>query len=498
MRTPSRRFSIPFNDLGVRLFCLALAVLVPAWIFACAFILESRALADRQLRADLVLITDLVRHNQLQLIDHTRALLMSIANEPLAKMPSSEAFSEKLAWALSSDPFLCNIGFIDPQGAVLSSAVPVHGKMYLGDRSYFQRTLVQQQFTVGLFQIGRITGRPTINFGYPVLDDNKRVGGVLFAALDLSWIQKFAQTTPLPPNSTISLVDSEGTIIARYPNNDKWVGKKTEAASFIKKIDAFSNGTVDAKGIDGEQRTYSYMPIKSLQPNPIYIGVGFSTVELLAPYTRFLVLALVGFVLSIFVSLFLARYLSSKWIVEPIVSVVNEAARLDPPLLAASAPTDLGAFSTAVGALASRVEQTETALKETRASLLQSEQRYQALVTRLPSVVWSADRDGKTLLVSPGVRRMLGFEVEEVMNNTLLHFDRVHDDDLSNVKSAYAALFNGDSFDLMYRMQHKSGQWIWVEDHATCLKDDKAVPVAYGVLSNLSERRRLEHEMFTS
>jgi PAS domain S-box-containing protein len=172
--------------------------------------------------------------------------------------------------------------------------------------------------------------------------------------------------------------------------------------------------------------------------------------------------------------------------------------RLDPPLLASEddTTTDLDQLSNTVGALATRIQQSEIALKETRASLQQSEQRYQALVTRLPSVVWSATRDGKIHLVSPSVRRMLGYEIDEVLDNTLLRFDTVHTDDLGTVRAAYTSLFLGESFDLMYRMRHKSGKWIWVEDHATCPNPNEENPLAYGVLSDLSERRRLENEFF--
>lgn len=494
MRIPLRRFSIPFNDLGVRLFCLALAVLVPAWIFACAFILESRQLALRQMRSDLLIITDLVRHTQIQLIDHTRALLMSISNEKLAKAPSSAAFAEKLSWALASDPFLCNLGFIDPQGAVLSSAIPVHGKLNLGDREYFKRVLEHQSFAVGLFQIGRITGKPTINFGYPVFDRGKHLQGVLFAALDLAWVEKFAQKMPLPRHSSIFILDSDGTIVSRYPDADKWMGRKVDNPAIFSKLSEVGSGIIKATGIDGQPRLYAFLPVKSLEPNPIFIGVGFSTEDLLAPYNRFLIVAVVAFVVCVLVSLLAARYLGSKWIVDPIRKTVNEAAKSESPLFA-MATADLDHLSMAVGKLSHRAERSEIELEETRASLHHSEQLYQALVTRLPSVVWSADQAGKIVQISPSVQRMFGFDINEVINSTLLR-DHIHPDDLETVSAAYAGLFEGHSFDLMYRMKHKNGRWIWVENHATRLDTQGEAMLACGVISNLSERTRLEQEMF--
>ena len=36
--------------------------------------------------------------------------------------------------------------------------------------------------------MGRITGKATVNFGYPVLDDADHLRAVVFAALDLAWL----------------------------------------------------------------------------------------------------------------------------------------------------------------------------------------------------------------------------------------------------------------------------------------------------------------------
>jgi hypothetical protein len=312
-------------------------MLVPAWIFACAFVLCGRELALRQMRSNLMMTADMVRQNQVELSDNARALLMSLAGERLTKTPSSAAFAEKLGWSLASNPFLCNIGFINPQGAVVSSAVPLHGKMYLGDRSYFQRTLKERVFSVGLFQIGRITGQPSINFGYPVFDEHKRVQGVLFAAIDLSWIQKIAMSMPLPRGWVISLMDSEGTVVMRYPEPDKWTGRKYPRA-LVERVKAEHGGIIETVGIDGNFRSYAYLPVKDLEPNPLYIGVGFSMSSLLMPYNKLLALALIGFMASVFISFFLAHYLGAKWMAAPTFNTVGMT-RLDPPLLSPSAST---------------------------------------------------------------------------------------------------------------------------------------------------------------
>ena len=70
--------------------------------------------------------------------------------------------------------------------------------MNIADRTYFVGAIVARDFAIGEFQIGRITGRPTLNFGYPVFDDDGRTKAVVFAAMDLSWLNHLVAAADCP------------------------------------------------------------------------------------------------------------------------------------------------------------------------------------------------------------------------------------------------------------------------------------------------------------
>ena len=66
---------------------------------------------------------------------------------------------------------------------------PITDEVYLGDRVYFRRALETREFAIGEYQVGRLTEKASVNFGYPVLDDAGDVHAVVFAALDLAWLE---------------------------------------------------------------------------------------------------------------------------------------------------------------------------------------------------------------------------------------------------------------------------------------------------------------------
>jgi hypothetical protein len=73
-----------------------------------------------------------------------------------------------------------------------------------------------------------------INFGYPVIDGAGRVAGVVYAGLDLSWLSRLLAKARLPENSTITVVDVAGLVLARYPEPERWVGRSFPETPFVR------------------------------------------------------------------------------------------------------------------------------------------------------------------------------------------------------------------------------------------------------------------------
>jgi hypothetical protein len=73
-----------------------------------------------------------------------------------------------------------------PDGRLLASSTPLTaGSVRISDRKYFRDALRTKDFSAGEYVMGRVSGVPVINYGYPVLDENENIVTVVVAGFKL-------------------------------------------------------------------------------------------------------------------------------------------------------------------------------------------------------------------------------------------------------------------------------------------------------------------------
>ena len=102
-----------------------------------------------------------------------------------------------------------------------SSAAPCRSTepVNVADRAYFLSAMETRGFAIGEFQIGRITEKATISFGYPILDADGRVQAVVAAAMDLAWLNQLMADAELPEGALLLVIDRNGTILVRLSDS---------------------------------------------------------------------------------------------------------------------------------------------------------------------------------------------------------------------------------------------------------------------------------------
>jgi signal transduction histidine kinase/HAMP domain-containing protein len=93
---------------------------------------------------------------------------------------------------------------------------------------------------------------------YPVLDERAEVKAVLFLGLDLAWLEGLLLHADIPEKSTLTVMNINGTILARYPKSHQWTGKSVSHTWIGKTVLTQKEGLSQGIGLDGEQSLFAF------------------------------------------------------------------------------------------------------------------------------------------------------------------------------------------------------------------------------------------------
>lgn len=354
----------PFTlSLRTRLILLVFVALLPTRGLGIYTAWEMRQIARAEALQDAMRLARIASTSGERLVEGAQQLLFTLARLPEIRRQDAPACSRLLADLLRSYPYFSNLGVAGPSGRVFCSGVPFEGIADIGDRSYFQRAVQRRGFAAGEYRIGQITGKAVINFAYPVLDDAGRIAAVVFAGLDLSWLSRLLAESRLPEESTVTVVDVAGQILARYPDPATWVGRSFPEAPFIRPIlSQQTEGTVEGKGLDGTPRLFAFTPLRVGEQEQIaYVYIGIPQASAFAKVNQVDNWSLVGFVVVLALALLVTGIGSRTLIQLPVTALVDTMRRLAGGDLAARTglphtPSETGRLAAALDDLAERLE----------------------------------------------------------------------------------------------------------------------------------------------
>ena len=211
-----------FASLRVRLLLLVFFTFAPMFGLVLYTYSEQMQQATAAAEAEALKLARLAANDQQRLIEGSRQLLIVLAQLPSVQNLDAAACNQFLADLLKKYPLYGNLGAVNTEGDIFCSAIPPTAAANVADRSWFLRALQTRDFVAGGYLIGRVTGRPTLNTAYPVLDEHGQALAVVFAGIDLDRLDQFVAQAQLPAGTTLSVVDRTGTILTRYPDPDRW------------------------------------------------------------------------------------------------------------------------------------------------------------------------------------------------------------------------------------------------------------------------------------
>ena len=138
-----------------------------------------------------------------------------------------------------------------------------------------------------------------------------------------------------------------------------------------------------------------------------------------------------------------------------------------------------------------------TARKQAEDALRESEERFRLAAAATHAMVYDLDVRAKRVNAMQGLAGLLGYDLAEA-ELSLEWWDRqIHPDDLEACHAAFQNI-HADPRDhtIEYRLRHKDGRILCVEDHATPVRDGAGQVVRIvGTVVDITERKRAEESL---
>jgi len=279
-RKPAGRRRLWPLSLRARLLVLVALIFLPILGIIAYSGVEQRRQAAAVAHADAMRVAQLAAATHRELFAETRRLVQLLAQLPQVRADEGARCSAFLARLHQQDPTPRHSSYfvLKPNGEVFCSSAPLKHRINAADQAYYRRVLATRTFAVGDYQIGRITGRAIVVLALPVLDASGAVQLIVGAGIDLAWLNRLAAEAQLPAGSTFTLVDHAGTVMARHPDGEKWIGRSMAGTPQLAAMQAQREGALEIAGLDGVPRLYAYTAIhEPHQEGYAHLSVGIPT-----------------------------------------------------------------------------------------------------------------------------------------------------------------------------------------------------------------------------
>ncbi|MBR0707949.1 sensor domain-containing diguanylate cyclase [Bradyrhizobium liaoningense] len=321
------------------------------------------------------------------------------------------------------------------------------------DRDYFQRhrTSADRGTLIGRPVKSRSGGQWIITASRRFNHPDGSFAGVVLTSVDVAYFTQFYRRFDIGPNGSVSLLNADGTMLARTPDeNGAYIGRDMSGSPLFRTMDQRPDaGAYYFKSpLDGLERLSFY---RKSGRYPILVLASKAQSDVLAPWrhqaiTRFgivtgltLSMALIGF--------FLVRYLAKG--------------------------------------------------QRMAATLVAKEADFRLIAEQCSDVVMRVGLDERILYASPSCARILGWDPARLLGTSAL--DGVNPADRPRVEQVVAALKAGEAEEarIIYRVHHRDKKELWVETalRVTRSSDTHEIDGVVAISRDMTEQKDLQDKL---
>jgi signal transduction histidine kinase len=180
---------------------------------------------------------------------------------------------------------IIQVAVVDKDGWMIFSRLPQTGPINFVDRDYFRVQKTRGVDALGISEpvLGRVTKQWAIQFTRPLFSPDKRFAGVVVMALPPPALEDLFETVSLGTGARITMVRSDGIIMARSGAQIQETGKRLIALPGSGEWDPPIGQYHASSPIDGVERVVAY---RKLDSYPLTLYVAQSVDDVLTPFYK--------------------------------------------------------------------------------------------------------------------------------------------------------------------------------------------------------------------
>jgi two-component sensor histidine kinase len=263
--------------LGPRLALIAAVALLPALGTILYNEAVFRQVRGMEVHQTALRTAELAALEMERIISGSSGILAAMARAPVVRAFSEQDCAPYLRDLRQELPQFNAIAALDAEGNLRCRSSTARVVTGFQKRPYFQAVMRDRSFTIGEYMESSNDPIAVLPLAVPINDAAGTTIGVLVAGLSLDWLGNRLRERQFAANSSLTIADRNGVIIAREPLPERFVGTRIPA-NFLHLISADQPGTLELTSQDGTERVQGYFPA-TVPPLGIYVSAGISKTD---------------------------------------------------------------------------------------------------------------------------------------------------------------------------------------------------------------------------